>query len=147
MTQSAYTSHNEIQTGMYAKIAPGGVLDATLANLGLLAVYDLWAVPQNAPFDYLTIGDGHELANDTLGPAGAANGFYDYAIVHIWSRQRGTQNPDAMVSRLNQLLHRQALTLPTLTHVSTLYQRTTYMADPDGLTLHIAIQYLSYSVQ
>ena len=142
---TVFTSQNEIQTAMYAALMPSGTLDATLANLGLLAVYDLWNVPQNAPFDYITLGDGWEMPSDTFD----SNGYKYTANVHLWSAQRGTQNPSLMVNRLDQLFHRTQLSLATLRNVYSMRQRATWMSDPAGTIpiLHIVISYLSYSVQ
>lgn len=145
----AYTSQNEVNTAMYSVLMPSGTLDATLAHLGLLAVYDFTAVPQNAPFDYLTIGDGNELHDDTLGVLGHSDGYKYNAKIHIWSSQRGTQNPVKMVDRLDQLFHRQSLTLATLTHVWTMRTNLVFMADPQSAIpyVHIIATYQTYSVQ
>lgn len=128
---------------------PAGTLDATLAGLGLNAVYDFAGVPQNAAWDYLTIGQGYEMPNDTLGPDGQSDGFYYYHTLTIYSVQRGTANIDAMISRLNQLFHRQPLTLATLNHVYTLCQRVTRSPDPQGTIpiLKAAVTYKVYSTQ
>lgn len=145
----AYTSQTEVQTAMYGLLMPSGTLDSTLSGLGLNAVYDFMNVPQNAAFDYVTVGDGYEIANDTLGEDGHADGFYYYPTLHLWSAQNGTQNPSLMIDRIQQLFHRQSLTLATLTHVSTRNNRTVWMVDPGGTLpiLHIALQYKVYSVQ
>lgn len=145
----AYTSQAEIQTALYQTLMPGGTIDAELASLGVLGVYDWMNVPQNAPFDYITFGDGYEQARDTLGDAGHSNGFLYYAMIHIWSRQNNTANASAMLDRLNTLFHRQPLTLATLTHVYTLTWRTNWLYDIQGNTptLHIGQQYQIYTVQ
>lgn len=85
----AYTSVNEIQIAIYGLLVPAGTLDATLASLGVLAVYDFMAVPQNAAFDYLTLGDGYEIRDDTLGTEGHNHGYKYYASVHV-CQHRGT---------------------------------------------------------
>lgn len=145
----AYTSQAEIQTAFYSTLVPAGTLDATLASLGCNAVYDWMAVPQNAAFDYITLGDGYEIAKDTFGPDGHANGFLYYATLHVWSAQRSSANAWGMIDRLNTLFHRQSLTLQTLTHVYTLIFRTNAIYDQQATipVLHIAHQYQIYSVQ
>lgn len=149
----AYTSQLEIQTYIYGTLlVPASTLDATLAADGLLAVYDYMAVPQNAAFDYLTIGDGYELKDDTLGNEGHQRGFQLYTTLHLWSVQRGTAKAASMVDRLNQLLlnkDNQPWTLTTLTHVYTMLNRVTYLLDAVGTipVLHVAAQYKIYSVQ
>lgn len=141
----ANTSQIEIQTAMYNALMPGGVLDATLAGAGLNAVYDLFNVPQNAPYDYLTIGDGYELTDHTFD----SNGYLYYNTLHIWSVQRGTLQTSIMVDRLDQLFDRKTLALATLHSVYTLRQRCIWLADSQGVTpiQHVAIQYKSYSTQ
>ncbi len=146
---TVYTSVDEVQTAFYALLKPGGTLDATLSGLGLNAVYDFLNVPQNAPYDYLTLGDGYELPNNTMGVRGHRNGFYYYPTLHLWSMQRGTKNPSGMVSRVIELFDGIDLTLATLTHVETKYRRTLYQADPTNAIpyLHAAIQFFVNSVQ
>lgn len=138
-----YTAHNEVQTAIYALLAPGGTVDATLAGLGVTGVYDFRAVPQNAVFDYVTFGDGYELPDHTFD----SNGYRYYPMLHIWSRKNDTSPASSMLNRINQLLDRQTFTLANLNNVFCLYQRSNWLADPDGLTLHVAITYLTYSVQ
>lgn len=146
---SVETSQDEVQTAMYSLLMPGGALDSMLAGYGLLAVYDFAGVPQNAAFDYLTVGDGYEMPYDTFGENGTADGFYYFSTLHIWSTQRGTKNPSLMVARLNALFHRQPLALATLNHVYTRRNMTKWLADPSGVipVLHIALQYKIYSTQ
>lgn len=146
-----YTSQQEVQTAIYNLLVPSG-LDSTLSGLGLLAVYDRFAVPQNAPFDYLTIGEGYELPNNTLDAEGSDKGFYLFTTLHLWSTQRGTQNPSAMVARINQILtnkNNQPWTLATLHHVYTMLNRTTWLQDTTGIipVLHVAIQHKHYCQQ
>ena len=138
-----YTSHDEIQTAFYNALAPGGVIDATLVSNGITGVYDFRAVPQNAVFDYITFGDGYEMSDDTFD----SDGFKLYPMVHIWSRQRATTPATNVFNRINQLLHRQSLTLPSLNNVFCLLQRANWLDGGDGLTLHVAITYYTYSVQ
>src|SRR5436305_12075617 len=106
-----YTSHDEIQTAMYNALMPSGSVDGTLSGLGVVGVYDWRNVPQNANYDYITLGDGYELPEDTFGPV---DGWKYYPTLHIWSRQRNTRNAALMVGRLHQLFHNQQLALPTL---------------------------------
>lgn len=152
IASGAWDSQIQIQTAMYSMLVPGGVLDATLASLGVTGVFDWLAVPQNQPFDYITLGDGYELPNDTLGSSGHSNGYLLYATVHVWSRQKGDANPSAMIDRMNSIfLNRdnQPWTLATLKHVYTRPYRCTWLPDAAGIIpiLHIANQYQIYTVQ
>lgn len=148
----AYTSIDEIQTYIYGLLVPAGTLDSTLSGLGLNAVYDFLGVPQNAPFDYLTLGDGYEIKSDTFGNEGHQRGFKLYTTLHLWSSQRGTKQAAKMIDHINSLMlnkDNQPWTLATLTHVYTMLNKCTYLADSAGTIpiLHVATQYEIYSVQ
>jgi hypothetical protein len=135
------TASSEIQTAVSALLVPGDVLDATLTSLGITGVFDDMAVPENQPFDYLTIGDIVEKPNNTLGRRG-----YDVTFtIHIWSRAKGNKNAQMILARLNQLLDQVHLNLTTQDHVSTMYDSSKFLPDPDGLTLHGLVQYMLYS--
>lgn len=131
------TARSEIQAAIYTKLMPGGTLDSQLAALGVVGVFDLRAVPDNQPFDYLIIGDSHEMPMNTLG----RRGYEVTTTIHIFSRQRGAKATDGMIARLNALLDQQPLTLATHTHVGTFYEDSRDTAQPDGLTLHTLVMY------
>jgi len=138
MTQ---TATSEIQTAASEKLVPNNVLDATLASLSVTGVFDERAVPENQPFDYLTIGDTIEKPNNTLGRRGYNNAF----TIHIWSRAIGNKNAQAILARLNQLFDQQHLNMATQAHVSTMLDSAPFMPQPDGLTLHVPVKYMIYS--
>jgi|SRR5579859_3898042 len=135
------TAHDEIQTAIYAKLAPLGFVDSQLAALGVVGVFDFVSVVQNQPFDYITIGDGREDPNNAFQQRG-----YDNRLrIHIWSRQRNTQVPSAILARINTLIDQKDLTLSTQHHVSTMYQNAIWVQDPDGLTIHVVAIYEIFS--
>jgi hypothetical protein len=134
---SVQTAINEVQAAVYALLVPSGSIDTTLASLGVVGVFDWRKVPQNQPFDYVTLGDITETPENTLGRRGYVLNF----AIHIWSRYLGTQAPSAMLERINELIDQEPLTLATHAHVSTRYQRTKTYADQDGLTIHLIAQY------
>lgn len=138
MTQ---TAAGEIETAIGNLLVPSGTLDATLQSLGVTGVFDQRAVPENQPFDYITIGDTIERPNNTLGRRG-----YDNTLtIHIWSRKFSQKTVQQMVARINQLIDQQHLTLASQSHVSTRYDQSMYVPQPDGLTLHAPIRYMIYS--
>src|SRR5690242_20674744 len=124
---TSYSASKEVQQAIYAKIQPNGVLDSILSSLGILAVYNARAVPQNAPYPYMTIGEGYETSDDTLGTLGFKYSF----TINIYSWEDGGENLEDAVSRINELFHEQDLTLQTLKHVYTLNQRSIIKVDPD----------------
>jgi hypothetical protein len=140
---TAYTSHDEVQTAMYNVLCPGGNVDPVLAGLGVTGVFDWQSVPQNQPYDYITIGDGYEIPQDTFDSAG----FLYFPTMHIWSRQKNTKNPSLMINRANQFFNRQSLELESLKSVYSIIYRINWLDGGDGLTLHVAAQYQCYSSQ
>jgi hypothetical protein len=135
------TATVELLPAIYQKLAPGDVLDSQLAALGIQAVYDFRNVPENAAFDYITIGDGYEISDDTFD----GNGWRNTATIHIFSRETSVEYPNKVLKRLNDLLHRQVLSLPTLHNVFLRYSGARWKDDPDGLTLHIIATYQTYT--
>lgn len=134
---SAQTSIIQVQQAIYTRLAPSDIPETELASLGVVGVYDKRAVPQNAAFPYVTVGDAYELPDNTLG----RKGYRTAHTIHIWSRERGTEEAASIADRLNQLLDQQPLTLASHAHVYTMYDRSFYLDDPDGLTLHVAVRY------
>ena len=135
------TATGEIQVAVYNKLMPSGVLDATLANLGVTGIFDERAVPESEPFDYITIGSTIETPNNTLGRRGYNNAF----TIFIWSRAIGNKNAQAMLARLNQLFDQQPLSMATQAHVYTMLDSALFVPQPDGLTLQVPVKYMLYS--
>lgn len=135
------TASSEIQTAVGDILVPNGALDATLTILGITGVFDIRAVPESQPFDYITIGDMQEKPNNTFGRRGYNNTF----TLHIWSRALGTKNAQMVLARLNQLLDQVHLNLTTQSHVYTMYDSSQFLPEPDGLTLHVLVRYMLYS--
>lgn len=134
---STQTSLAEIPAAIYAKLVPGGVLDSTLAGLGVTGVFDFRAVPENQAFDYITLGDASEMPDNTFG----RRGYDSKILLHIWSRAIGSKTANSILARLNTLLDQQPLSLATQSHVYTMYDWSNRIADPDGLTLHVPVRY------
>src|SRR5579859_3233812 len=133
----------EVQAAIYAKLYPSGSFDSTLASYGFTGAFDWRDVPQNQPFDYITLGDSIESPNNTLG----RRGYNLHYTIHLWSRQYGDLPSLQAVARLNQLLDQQPLTLATQTHVYTMFNQSLPVADPGGLTLHTALSYMIYTTE
>ncbi|OLE51930.1 MAG: hypothetical protein AUG51_20595 [Acidobacteria bacterium 13_1_20CM_3_53_8] len=135
------TASGEIQAAIGNVLVPGGNLDATLTSLGITGIFDQRGVPENQPFDYITIGDTIETPNNTLG----RRGYNNTVTIHIWSRQFGQKTVQAMIARLNQLFDQVHLNLATQAHVYTMYDQSMYLPQPDGLTLHAPVRYRFYT--
>lgn len=135
------TAQNEVSTAIYSILSPNNTPEPGLASIGVQTVCDFRAVPQNQTFPYITIGDALELPKNTL----QRRGYLLTYTIHIWSRYRGTQEASAILSRINTLIDQQPLNLPSQAHVYTMYNRALWLADPDGLTLHVATKYTIYT--
>lgn len=90
-----------LQTAVYARLSG----DATLVTTLGADVYD--AVPDDADFPYVSIGECTESPNDTMGKTGR-----DMTItVHTWSRYEGMKEVDQIQDRVDALLDRWAPTV------------------------------------
>jgi hypothetical protein len=135
------TAQNEVTAAIATALAPGRAIDAQLQALSVVGVYDFRGVPQNATFDYITIGQAQESSLNTFG----RRGYMLAPTIHIWSRQGGIQQGTNILARINQLINQQDLPLASQSLVYLIYERALWVADPDGLTLHIAAQYRIYT--
>jgi hypothetical protein len=138
---STQAARGELHAAFDAKLRPGGVVDATLASLGVVGVFDIRGVPENQAFDYITLGKIQERPNNTFG----RRGYDDTVWVHIWSRALGTKNVEGMMARLNVLFDWQPLSMATQTHIFTMFDWSDVFEDPDGLTLHGVVRYKTFS--
>jgi hypothetical protein len=127
-----------VDAAIYAKLVPGGTLDATLASLGVTGVFDIRAVPTGQPLDYVTIGDTQEVPMNVL----QKRGYTLLTTLHIWTQERGTKTADAILARLNTLLDQQSLTLATHNHVGTYYEQSLTLPQNDVKDiLHMTVRY------
>ncbi len=122
------TSTDIVQTAIYAKLTS----DTTFMGL-VTGVFDWADVPENQPFPYVTLGDITELQDDTM-----SSRVYDGVYTpHIWTQSTGMKRAKTILARMNQLLHKQPLTLTFgQIHVGTWYLTVILTEDPDGITQH-----------
>lgn len=131
---STQTSLSEVQTAMYSRLTG----DTTLMAL-LTAVYDFTAVPDDAAFPYVTIGDATETPLNAFGRRGYATRH----LVHIWdSGYGGLLKAQTVLARLNFLLDQQPMTLATQSLVYLLFQQSHTLNDPGAnKVIHIVCEY------
>ena len=113
----AQTLQGEAQAGIWQKLNPAGVFDSTLAGLGFSGLYD--EVTEDTPFDYLSFGPTMEIHQPYLNRQRA---YLCTIQLDIWSRQPGFLKAQAALSRCNQLIKEQTLTLATQQFVYAIYQ-------------------------
>lgn len=129
------TAQSEVQQAIWKVLNPNGVLDTTLAGLGITGVFD--ETPPNTAFDYITFGPTLEGPDNTFGLRG-----YDLVMhMDIWTQKPGFKNAQATLARMNQLLDQQVLPLATHTHIYTMYDQSQPLREPDGLTRHLSVRY------
>ena len=109
--------------------------DATLMALVTDRVYD--HIPENTAFPYVEIGDAFESQTDTFG-----TGVWDVLLtIHIWSRAKGFFEAWNIADRISVVLDRAALTLASLTHISTQRETASTFRDQDGVSRQIVQQF------
>jgi Concanavalin A-like lectin/glucanases superfamily/Protein of unknown function (DUF3168) len=111
-------------------------------NVALMAIitgiFDVSDVPVNQPFPYITIGDTTETPWNAFGRRGYASTL----TLHIWDNSTGFKLCQTILAQMNKSLDQQILTLATHTHVSTLYQFSQSMNDPDIKDVrHVPVRY------
>jgi hypothetical protein len=108
--------------------------DVTLMTL-VSGIYD--AVPENAEFPYVVIGEALELPDDRLDGYGRET----VLTLHVWSRHRGFSEATEILARLVTLLDHQSLTITSQHHVATRYEFSQTLIDPEPYLRHIPIRF------
>ena len=90
-----------IQTALYGRLTG----DATLTGMLPGGVKD--HVPDNTPYEYVVIGEQIE----TPFPTFTKQGHENVVTLRIWSDDLGFKQAQAVLDRVNTLLHDQALTV------------------------------------
>ncbi len=104
--------------------------DTTLQTLVGTRVYD--AVPDDATYPYVTIGDADATEWDTKNSFGMDQMLH----IHTWSRYRGQREAKLIMSAIHGALHNQPLTVDGHDLISLRFSASFVVMDPDGLTRH-----------
>jgi hypothetical protein len=132
------TALNAVQTAIFTKLSA----DATLT--GKAAIKDHVAEEQALP--YVVIGDDDELDWSTFARIGR-----DVAVtIHIWSSYQGWKEAASILSDVIRLLDYPAAPLSITgwpTTAISLYDGSTKLRDPDGITRHIVARFRVYAEQ
>ncbi len=131
------TAGNEVLQATYSIFMPSSVLQSDLANLGVLGVYDVAAVPENKQFPYISLGEISETQEDTL----TEWGYNVRWTPHIYTRDRGSQRGLNILGCMNRLLRRVQLPLATMHFVGIWYISELHGEEPDGLTQMVTPTY------
>ncbi|MEU6295007.1 DUF3168 domain-containing protein [Streptomyces erythrochromogenes] len=120
-----------VQQAVYARLTA----DAELMAL-ITGVYDY--VPEGVVFDYVTIGEATEIPDNRHGGFGRQTTL----ALHVWTRYRGHSRGQRIAARITALLDHQPLTITGLRHVSTRFEFSQTLTDPEppGDIRHIVMR-------
>lgn len=129
---TAPTALGPVQAAVYARLTG----DATLLAL-ITGVYDF--VPESVEFDYVVIGEATEIPDNRHGGFGRETTI----TLHVWSRYRGHSRGQRIAARITALLDHQPLTIDGLHHVSTRFEFSQTLTDPEppGDIRHIPMRF------
>ncbi|MCK8779085.1 DUF3168 domain-containing protein [Rhizobium sp. NTR19] len=127
----------ELQGAIVSRLKASAAL--TALNKG--RVYD--AVPDNAVFPYVTVGEGDETSDDV----DCVDGFEISLDIDVWSRATGFPEAKAISDEIRKALKTPDLTIPTNALVSFRHRQTRFLRDPDGLTSHAVMTFEAIAEQ
>lgn len=129
---SAPTGLAPVQQAIYARLTGAPALMVLITG-----VYDF--VPETAAYDYVVIGEATEVANNSHGRFGRET----VPTLHVWSRYRGHSRGQRIAARIVELLDHQPLVIAGLHHVSTRFEFSQTLTDPEppGDIRHIPMRF------
>lgn len=94
-------------------------------------------VPEGHAFPYVTIGDA------TSSPFRTMSRFGEEVTItlHIWSQYKGFKEANEILTELNRLLADQDLVVDGYDVMSSMYEFSETIRDPDGKTRHLPVRY------
>jgi hypothetical protein len=119
----------ELQAALVAALKTAGALPAVVGG----RVYD--AVPANAVFPYISLGDMQILPDK----AGCIDGAEVYPQIDVWSRAVGYPEVKTITKAVLLKLDDQPIVVAGFNVVVFEVQSVQYLRDPDGLTRHAAV--------
>lgn len=127
----------ELQGAIVARLKASAGLTALISG----RVYD--AVPSNALFPYVTVGEGDETSDD----ADCIDGFEISLDIDVWSRAVGFPEAKRISDEVRKALKSPDLTIPTNALVEFRHRQTRFLRDPDGLTSHAVMTFEGFAEQ
>lgn len=105
------------------------------------AVYD--AVPQDAAYPHIEIGDGLTLD----WSAALLRGEQHRIDIHVWSRYRGQKEAKELLAKIKDRLHEKSFSLTGSALVDIRFADAETMTDADGLTRHGIIRFTAITTK
>lgn len=127
----------ELQGAIVARLKSS----AALGGLISARVYD--AVPANAVFPYVTVGEGEETSDDV----DCIDGFEISLDIDVWSRAVGFPEAKRISQEIRAALKSSDLALTDNALVFFRHRQTRFMRDPDGLTSHAVMTFEAFAEQ
>lgn len=119
----------DLQAAMVAALKAPGALPAVVGG----RVYD--AVPANAVFPYLSLGDCQVIPDKSA----CIDGVEVYPQIDVWSRAVGYPETKTITKAVLAALDDQPIVVAGFNVVVFQFQSVQYFRDPDGLSRHAAI--------
>ena len=127
----------ELQGAIVARLSAA----ADLASLVGDRIYD--AVPNDAAFPYVTVGEGDETSDDVE----CVEGFELSLDIDVWSRAVGFPEAKAISDEIRRALRSSDLALAVNALVYFRHRQTRFLRDPDGLTSHAVLTFEAFAEQ
>ncbi|MEU9972349.1 DUF3168 domain-containing protein [Streptomyces sp. NPDC051014] len=127
-----------VQRAFYARMTASPELMALVTG-----VYD--DVPEDATYPYIVLGEATETPDNAHARIGRATS----SMLHIWSQYDGYAEALQILSVLAALFDHQPLDVPGLHHVSTNYEFSQTLTDPEppGNIRHIPVRFRTRTEQ
>lgn len=130
-----HLSQYELQKVLYAAFTANSTL------MGLVTgIFD--PAPENQAFPYVSFGDHYELTLPGLGKLNKRVVFY----IDIWSQAFGFGEIAAIAEVINQIVEGHVWMLQDFQTVFMQLEHTVKLTDPDGITRHCELRYLTFNV-
>lgn len=120
----------DIQRAIYGVLSG----DATLGVL-VSGVYD--DVPEDAAFPYVVLGESMETPRNSHSSFGRET----VVTLHVWSKQAGFTEANAVLEELVALLDHQPLSIVNHHHISTRFEYSQTLRDPDPTIRHVPARF------
>lgn len=127
----------ELQGAIVARLKTSSDVTASIGG----RVYD--AVPTNAVFPYVTVGEGEETSEDV----DCIDGFEISLDIDVWSRAVGFPEAKRIAQEIRASLKSSDLSLTENALVFFRHRQTRFMRDPDGLTSHAVMTFEAFTEQ
>lgn len=108
---------------------------ALIAVLGGTRIHD--DPPQDGPFPFVSLGQTSAVDWGT----GTEDGEEHTVTLHVWSRQGGKKEAQAIMAAIRTVLHQASLTLGNHRLVNLRHEFSDARRDADGETMHGTVRY------